>query len=353
MNHLTRFLPLLAVLATNACAVQSQDSSPTTNTNPTDGVHAAPPARPERGDATGVTRWFVVRSFDLGTTDAGWRSLGYDLDGKITSAADSQTSLGTCLRAHGSAAAVLTDGDEGIDNNFGGHLFGTMRSIKSDTLETINASIAHGGETLLLRLDGVDGDDDANVTGAVYTARHADGVPPTFAAGDHFSVVSSALWDGVDLAKPRYAFPWGYMRGGVWVSGPLERMDLTIGLNTDSAHLELPLDRVQLSFRVADGSAGVLAGVANTSRVWTGMKPFFDVSCDSNPDTKKILSVVADDVLALSDLVDGDDSLQDTSKPCDAMSVGMGFVAAPVAAPDAVVAPVPATAPVDCAPPKP
>ena len=353
MKNLTHLLPLLAVVATNACAGQVQDDANSNRPSDTSAAHAAPPARPDRGDVTGTTQWFVVSDVTFGTHPNDWRKIGYDLDGRITSVDDSISSKGTCRREPSSAKTVLADGDGGIDNNLAARLFSTLRALKADVGDAMNDSIKKGGETLLLRLDGVTSDDNANVTGTVFVARHAEGAAPTFASGDRWSIVSSSLYEGVDLAHPRFVFPWGYMRGGTWVSGPLQAAKIPLGLYVEGRRFEIPFERAQLSFHVGDGSNGVLAGVTTPAALWTGIEPGLrEYACPSKSYPVS-LDIIHQEILQMVDLVLESDDLQDPSQPCDAISVGMGFNVRPVAAPEAIVAAAAPEPPVDCGPPRP
>jgi hypothetical protein len=194
-------------------------------------VPTTPPSRPTTHRDGGATRWFILRSVRLGeaTRDlqrdaCAWKSIGFDLDGRETSLETSKLSVGreddpgmSCHRRTGSYPAVLVDGVGGIDNNFGGRIIALFESLNDSfddpesgppprTLdEQVNDELAHGAETMLLRMDNVFDDDEASAPGALYaTATLPSGSPGWM---DSWPVYADSLVDGVDLARARVVFP--------------------------------------------------------------------------------------------------------------------------------------------------
>jgi hypothetical protein len=308
---------------------------------PTPGDSLRPPPRPTVAGADGPTQWFVVNTVKLGITDAtgtprstAWKAYGYDLDERTTTADDSKTSRNSCMRVAGSPTAVLTDGDHGIDNNFGAHVMQTLKSLKSDIEDSANISIADGQGTLLLRLDNAIGPDNASVPGALY-ATAASG-PPKFDGTDVLPVSSTSV-DGA-LGKPLYVFPKGYMAGGVWVSGELGTDRVTVPLVFAGAPFTLQFDGV-ITVRVADGSGGIIAGSTTTAAFVDTLTPWaksFGI-CPGNATFDAIVETITES----ADLVAGAPDFQDTSKTCDSMSIGIGFTMVKAAPPTTVVTPPP------------
>jgi hypothetical protein len=308
-------------------AISPGDAPPPTMT----GAH--PPPRPTTG-ASGVTKWFVISSLQLGITNkttgkpdpAAWRDYGYDLDGRTTTADDSKTSKNSCHRLPGSATKVLTDGELGRDNNFGQHFMAVVKSLKADAEEALNSAIATGDSTTLLRLDNVGADDNASVPGALY--RTLPGKAPTFTEADHY-MVDFASVDGMKEAVVK--FPKGYMSGGVWVSGELggDRVVLSFpgfGFGAGAGSV-IDMPHGTMSFDVKTGKNGVVAGVVSASSFMKGIdRGLRDAGiCPGNATYDQVFQTVVQS----QDLVLAPPTFQDTSRECEALSIGIGFEAKP------------------------
>ncbi|MBI2396062.1 MAG: hypothetical protein HYV09_41245 [Deltaproteobacteria bacterium] len=295
---------------------------------------AKPPARPTTGGGgTATTRWFAVKRLQLGVSDRvtgapsayAWQQYGWDLDGRATSAEDSKISLDSCKRPAGSPTKVLTDGALGRDNNFGQHFMAVMKSLKSDIEEAVNGQIAGGESTLLLRLDGVGGDDDPSVPGALYVAG-ARGAAPMWDGADVWPIDGTSV---DSMKEPKAKFPKGYMAGGVWVSGE-------IGSTTTAFPLPgflgmgawVTLESAVLTFDVKTGANGTIGGGVAVSNLIAGFRPAFESFgiCPGNATYDQLVMTLAQS----ADLVSGAPQLQDTARTCDAISIGLGFVAVPV-----------------------
>jgi len=305
-----------------------------------------PPARPSASSTGGATKWFAFDAMKLGLTDratglskpTAWQDYGYNLDDRLTSATDSLTSTNSCKRLSGSPSKVLADGTLGIDNNFGQHFMAVMKSLKADTEDALNKYFADGYFTLLLRLDNVGPDDNAKVPGALYVAgRFSTTVAPTFTTADRWPVTSDSLLDGVDLTKPRVTFPAGYMAKGVWVSSDIGSE--TVDLKLPFLGGVLPLESGVLSVRVSDGADGTIAGGTLTSTVTTVFTTWlksFGVCAGT-----AVYDQCVETLTLSADLVSAAPKLQDTTKPCNALSIGLGFTMKPTGEPKSVVAPTP------------
>jgi hypothetical protein len=324
-----RHLLLATTLLSVACVAPVDEAqTPTASRRPL--------ARPSSVVA-GERRWFVLRSVDLGLRDANaWKEIGFDLDRRTTTSDDSKDSRNSCKRATGSPLRSLTDGVDGIDNAFGQHVMSVIKSIKSDAEQVANDEIANGGYTLLLRIDGASAADNASAPGALYAAGAHAG-KPTFTADDKWPVWSTTLSDGVDLEKPLRKFPLGYVRNGTWVSGEIGEGPEPIWFPLFGP-LEMNMSTL-LSVDLASGK-GTLAGALPSTELvrmgtrWAGK---FGM-CKGEPGFDSVMSMLE----GMSDLVLAAPDLQDPSRPCNAVSVGIGFQLAPVAPPTTVIAPPPA-----------
>jgi len=352
--------PLVLTLTMSAC--QGSPSNPVT-TSPTYTSHV-PPQRPTIV-AKGSRRWFVIDTMQLGLTSRAtgavrpeaWKDYGFDLDGRNTTYEDSKTSNGSCLRKSGSPTTVLADGHDGIDNNFGQYILAIVKSVKADADDALNARLSSGQMSWLLRIDGVPDDlgDNAAAPGALYRAGDL-GKKATFTGADDWPVVGDWLEDGRTIDRPKVTFPGGYLTGGVWVSGAPS--PTTFGLEivrVIDAALLIPVDAGILAVRISDGSDGMLAGAMSLPKLAAAVDPVaaaFGV-CPGDPPPPDRSTSYYDDlqesVAITPDLVLGAPQFQDTTKTCDAVSLGIGFTMKPARAPTRVVDPPPPP-PNPCAP---
>jgi hypothetical protein len=298
---------------------------------PPPGPGASPPARPTVMVAGGATKWFAIKKLQLGLTRRSdgvpdfnaWKQYGYDLDKRTTTADDSKLSTNSCKRVEGSPTKVLLDGDLGRDNNFGQHFMSVVKSLKADAEDAVNSLITDGRATLILRLDNVGPTDNASVPGALFLGGGL-GSPPKFDGTDKWPIDSSS----VDATKEaRAKFPKGYMAGGVWVSGEVGTTSATIPLPSFGTTWMVPMESVVISFDVASGANGTIAGASQTTKFVDAITPMMKQwgICPGNATFDQIAATIQQS----ADLVSGAPLLQDTSRACNSMSIGLGFTAAP------------------------
>jgi hypothetical protein len=191
-----------------------------------------PPLRPTGANvASGAPSLaFAARVVNLGAYEPGtttfsktaWKRIGYDLDNKCTSLADSQSDMpGTCTRpSEATSDTTLEDGERCRDNNFGGPVMTYIRALAGNAENDLNDGILKGGPTLVLIISDLDASaDDPHAPGALYLASPApDATPPAWDGTDARKIDSSSVKD-MDLSQPIVPFPNGYVRDGVWVNG--------------------------------------------------------------------------------------------------------------------------------------
>ena len=152
-------VPKLAYVAIVACATASAGTACSGRllTGTTDGgpdVDAgpvgAPPTSALREVSLAMTR---VNFGDSPTADA-WKQIGFDLDGKVTTA----TSTDVCQLVAGADPAAQDDGQDGIDNSFGENLcpiFDTLGvSCSSDVHQAYIVTDPSGSGTLTIQFVG-------------------------------------------------------------------------------------------------------------------------------------------------------------------------------------------------------
>ena len=338
-----------AMFAMPGCS--SSPSDPGTGTKDSGPAYTptVPPKRPTAGAGSG-TKYFAVNALKLGITRKGtttsdpnaWKDYGYDLDGRNTTAEDSKTSNNSCKRKSGSPTSILADGNNGIDNNFGGHVMQTIKSLKSDAEDAVNTSITGGSFTLILKIENVTGGaDSANSPGSLYVANDFNDkkTAPTFTEADVWKVNAASLTDGTSLTKPKLTFPNAYISNGYWVSGDFGTGTINLNISLSGADISLPIDSGIITVKLSDGSDGTIAGAMNTDKLKDALTPVakkFGI-CPGNATYDQVV----DTLTQSADLVSGAPQLQNTAVECTAISIALGFTMKPTGEPKEVI-PTPA-----------
>jgi hypothetical protein len=341
-------------------------SSSSTTTPPTTSTYTpvVPNARPTATPTGGSEKWVAVNSLLLGLTTKGsnppasnanaWKDYGFDLDNRNTTADDSKTSNNSCTRVPGSPSGVLTDGNGGRDNNFGSRVMQTIKSLKSDAEDSVNSSIQKGSFSLILHLKNYTDADNASVPGEVFVGNHfgnptgtGTDANPTFSASDKWPIVPSSLKDGATLASgAKLQFPTGYMSGGYWVSGDFGTGTINLDISLSGADISLPIDSGIISFKVADGSDGTIAGAMDVGKLQDALTPVakkFGI-CPGNSTFDQVVQTLTQG----ADLKTGAANLNQVGVQCDAISIALGFTVKPTGIPDTVLPPPGPPGPDDC-----
>lgn len=312
-------------------SADAPDAGPATDQPPD-----RPVGLPTTPSGTGKTLTLAVKRAYLGTqthlgenTKDAWREWGYDLDGRCTSASDSKQSLGTCTRADGSNDGVLVDGDLCRDNNFGAQVMTLVKTYSKDVESKTTLSILDGSSTIVLVISDVDPGDDGYVPGGLYrVAALPKGTTAKWDGTDAREVSEDCLVGG-DVTKPVVSFPNGYVVGDVWVSGEPGAFPLTFGVSGTPLTLQLASGRVTIPLdaaRTRSPKPALIVGAVSGADLETAMKPIAEAAglCPTGPS-----SVFYDGLIATlktyPDVVIGAPNLQNVSKACDAISVGLGF----------------------------
>jgi hypothetical protein len=313
-----------------------------------------PPRRPST-TLKGETRWFAVSEVKLGFTPRNgttkdpnaWRDYGYDLDQRATTAEDSATSRESCKRRDGSLTKFLQDGNDGVDNNFGQHVLWSIESFKPGSEEFVNDGLKSGRYTLIFRIDNFTTQDNASAPGMLYLGGDfAEGkAKPTFAATEKWPINPLSLADGKTIAKPKVMFTRGYISQGYWVSGDLGKDVVDLGPMLSGADISLPVESAVVTVKL-DGTDGTIAGAVNTAKLQTGLAPVARRLglCEGNTAYQEVVKTLS----LAADLVAGAPNLQDTSRECDAISLGYGFTMKPTGEPTSLMVAATEPAPDTC-----
>jgi hypothetical protein len=314
--------------------------------------HAEPPAQgPMKApDGTGSTT-FAISKLYLGDTDPdgtpdkvnGWKKFGYDLDGKISTA--SSTDL--CKpRNNANKKDVYPDGDEGIDNSFGKRILQIILGIASDAPSKINDGIKAGKFTIMLDMQKLGTGADYN---PVLTRLYGGSdlmATPKFDGTDKWPVIRELLTDPADISSAKVQFPTSYIAGNTWVSGTKGTIDLSLSVSGFSLDLTISsaLISLQLDPTHKHGTKGIIAGVLATD-VLTGELQKVAGSFDSSLCSGSVIQGIVAQIEQASDIMA--DGSQDPTKPCDGISIGLGFDAEVVTLGDVAAAAPPKANPCD------
>ena len=315
---------------------------------------AAPPLRPAGTAAPsgkGVSVWFGVKHYHFAhSNDAlkvpgAWQDWGYDLDHLCTGEIE-KDQAGSCIRVPQEGVEQLKDGKSCRDNNFGSQIVPQLNVYKSTFENDTNTGLAAGSPAWIFRLDDVDdGVDDPYVPGRLYVAGPTKS--PAWDGTDSRDILPESVMGG-DLDKPVVAFPKGYIRGNIWVSGEPSSFSISLPIGKTGELLPMKVVSTVIAFRlnethgaVVDGT-GVFAGAFAAADVETFLKPFILTQTSFCPGTTQYDDFVAK-VKTFVDVVTESPTLQDPKINCTGISFGIGINLAPVARPLKLAPSIPPT----------
>lgn len=284
------------------------------------------------------TRTFAVNRLYLGEADrAGttspdaWKKFGYNLDSLITNVTDRNSpALGrVCKLTTGAVASTHQDGEEGTDNSFGKNVLALIKTFNATPSNDVNDALAKGDFTIMLKTVGLTDDPAQTATGLSGTllvgAKFSDqqGVVPTFSPAD----------DWPYQAEPQVPLNGAYINNGVFVNGKGGSV-VKLAIGIQGQNLNLTINKAFITFKHVPGSKsldeGVIAGVINTEELTNGIKVMAGrISKDLC--SGATLQGILDSLRQASDMLA--DGTQDPSKPCDGISIGLGFTAKQVGNP--------------------
>ena len=298
-----------------------------------------PPPRPGTPCVGGIdVETFAIDSIDLGESD--WQTLGWDLDGKITT----KDSTDVCIQEVGAPRVNQADGDEGIDDAFGYVLTPVLATSLQDPQisTTITSAIQSGRFTLQIQIVGLDDTPVQTCDGLKGQAFVSDsyGGVPAFDATTDWPVMSASLNDGATVASgSKYAFTDAYVQNGTFVAGASEAVTIALHVVLADRPLDLLVHHALLTFdhpNAQEATHGVLAGVLDPTELKTAVKYGLPPCC---------LRVCGngDPIGQASDILS--DRTNAPGVACDAISFAIGFHARRVANPTKVAPPLPTPPP--------
>ena len=299
-----------------------------------------PPAAPS-GPATSSTeeRNFAVNKIFIGTTDRNgvasedaWKNYGYDLDNKATTKA----STDVCTPA-GPSKSAQEDGARGIDNAFGSTILKLLPYLTQTPQEDINAAITKGSFTMLLDVKGLSEDAKQTATGTsgfLLGGSQFEGTP-SFGPTDNWPVLYDSVTDPSDARSAKIRFPDAYVSGGVWVSNGAG--DIPLALDLQAGTVNLTIRKAIITFEhssAGEAVNGTIAGVINTEEFIKALEPLA-AGLNQCP----VVAQASGLIRQASDMMT--DGTNAPGSTCNAISVGLGFTAKQIAAPQKVAAKLP------------
>lgn len=294
---------------------------------------------------TGSTeaRTFAVTSFTLGDLDRSgnvnpdaWKTLGYDIDHQATKAEGDLAR--TCQRT--GSFATVEDGENGIDNSFGHNIVALINNVNGSASKNLTAAALEGRFTLLVQVIGLTDEPaqtNTGLTGSVFFATPFGGDPdsgirPTFTTADDWPYRNDTK---VDLSSA-YVVKSELVNGTS--TGASHDFPLALSLAGTTVLLTIHHGIITFTHDPANQALvrGTIAGVVDTKALVDSMDALasrFTPPICPGP----ALTLIKNAIAGSSDILS--DGSQDPGKPCDGISIGLGFEAKRVGNPTRPVPP--------------
>lgn len=337
-------VPLTALGIAVACGGSDEKSSTTGvdaggNVSATPGQPPDPPVGAAPTTATDA-RTFAVTSFTLGDLDRSgnvnadaWKTLGYDIDHLATNAEGDVAKL--CQRTGN--FATVQDGENGIDNSFGHNIVALINTVNGSASKNLTTAALEGRFTLLIQVKGLSDDPaqtNTGLNGSVFFATPFGGDPdsgirPTFTQADDWPYRNDTH---VDLANA-YVVKSDFVNGAGTGEFPL-----ALALAGTTVILTVHHGTITFTHDPANQALikGTIAGVVDTQALVDNMDALasrFTPPICPGP----ALTLIKNAIAGSSDILS--DGSQDPTKPCNGISIGIGFEAKRVGNPTKPVPP--------------
>lgn len=280
--------------------------------------------QPDTGTSPGVPAGkaaFAVNKIFLGETDrAGaknkdaWKDYGRDIDGLATvvTSSTSPELAKVCKRRAGAPATVHNDGNDGIDNVWGKEIMKLLDPFSPTPSKVMTDAILDGSRTAMISIDGTKG-----------SFLYAESVTPapTFAPNEERAVAAEWMNGATPIAT---IVSGAVLSNGTYDSGTLSG-DVLVALSAD---MVVPLHAARITMKLSPDDSSVsdgnISGVVETEVLVNAIaKTAGTFSAELCSGTT--IEAIKDSVRQASDIMK--DGMQDPSKECDGISVGLGFEA--------------------------
>lgn len=305
---------------TNGSPNPSPSNPPSPGQPPdTDQNEPLPPQATE-GWTVAVERLFLGETDRSGVANKdAWKAYGRNVDGVVST----KDSVGLCQRVAGASSSNQADGNNGIDNAFGKVIIPFIAPFLASPSKTASAAIAAGARTAVFMVDK----STSSVTNVGFSHLEASSSPnKTRSLAEPWTVNGGAIamWQvgpSGDTVRSR-----SLVRGPVVISIPFGDQSLVLPIN---------VPEIEAS---KDWSSGTLSGVVPTEAFIAAFERVAgaisaQLCGGSTIDSIRQTIRQASDILA--------DGTQDPNQPCNGLSIGIGFEAAPVVVAGIANAPAP------------
>ncbi len=274
----------------------------------------------------------VLARLHLGVGPDAGGPYGFNLDRTCTCPEKDSCVRG--LAADGGKLPPACDGVDGIDNS-GLGLFELFAKSNLISEATFNDALGSGASGVFIRIRGYNGQpDDAQVQVSVYSSRGFSGYPdagPKFDGNDVWLVDDSSITNG-NVDAPKYTTASGYVRGGVLVA--TLKFPIVVGSkNFDPIVIELQSGMIVARLDVVAQKlvklSGRVAGRWEASKMLTSLQALNDPLqagqhlCGTDPTYQVVKPKICEYVDITADPTD------DGTGVCNALSMALGFEAAP------------------------
>jgi hypothetical protein len=272
---------------------------------------------------------FAVRKVYLGDTDrsgtassVAWKTFGRNIDGLASVGSAPNTE---CKRVAGAAASSQDDGNDGIDTSWGKNLIPFFSAFLPNQTKSANDLLEAGARTPMFQFTEPPPASATSVSFGLVTAEST--IAPQWDGRDSRPIAESSTTGG----KPKVVFSAATITSGALVSGATTgTFVLSFAFGGQALDLPIRLPRVSMAI-AADGktaTGGTLSGVISTADFVSAFGKVAgaisqDLCSGSTRDALEQSIRQASDILV--------DGTQDSSKDCDAISIGIGFDAVAVA----------------------
>lgn len=296
-----------------------------------DAKHAGPPAAgpTQPADGTGPSV-FAMKRLYVGDVDRfgapdkvnGWKSFGYDIDGKISTA----TSTDLCAPLdNASKTDVYPDGNDGTDNSFGANLLPIFTALDTNFSQATDIQIKAGLSTLLFSVEKLGPAADYNpVIVQAYVGANL-GDTPKFDGSDAWPVAPESLSNPSDLSQgSKTQFANSYVVGNTVVmkgTGPLN-VPVVVSSYPLTFVIQNPIITFVLSADHKSATNGTISGVLDTAQLSDSFRTLA-ARVDPTFCSGSTIDSIINQIAQASDILS--DGTQDPTKSCTGISVGLGF----------------------------
>jgi hypothetical protein len=257
------------------------------------------------------------------TPNGQWKKYGFNIDGLVSNA----SSKDVCqLNAGASGLGPYPDGDDGIDNSFGKNLLPQIISLYPNWANDVDNGLKAGTFTVLLKMECLPPTGDVPSFTTKLFGGTVLGMAPKFDGTDKWPVAPDLLSDPMDPESSTILFKNSSVVGNTYDSGSKETFILTVPINskTMSTSIKLTLYSAHTTMVLSDDRksalSGMIGGVLDTEEFVAEIKKVGYLLGICNT---ALLTNLENQIRQASDIMA--DGTQDPTKPCNGISMGLGF----------------------------